>query len=176
MDPKSICNLFILGSGCQSGTQIITDQRSFENLPSNVRMISEANCYLNGLKRACSFSPTRDFKTISSTGFGILGNNENVGALELKFNGEIGSSIVEIDYTREDAWDKTCDVELLKNGKVIDSVPNNQGSSRNDRTKSKVHIVTGDNLILREGADGSTCGVHIYGIKVHCNGKLISYT
>ena len=136
-------------------------------------MISEANCYLNGLKVACSTSSSRDFQTWASTGFAIFGNNENVGALELKFDGEIGSSTVEIEYTREDQWDKSCDVELLKNGKVIDSVPDNQGDSRNDRTKSSTPIVTGDTLTLREGGDGSICGVHIYEIKIHCNGKII---
>ena len=136
-------------------------------------MISEASCYLNGLKVACSTSG--DFKTWASTGFAILGNNANVGALELKFSGEIGSSIVEMEYTREDQWDKTCDVELLKNGKAIDSVPTNQGDSRNDRTKSKTQIVTGDTLTLREGGDGSICGVHIYSIKIQCNGKIILF-
>lgn len=140
-------------------------------------MISEANCYMNGVKVACATNG--DFKTsvnwahMPSTGFAVLGANENVGALEMKFSGEVGSSMVEIEYTREDQWDKNCAVELLKNGIVIDSVPNNQGASKHDRTKTITQIINGDILTLREGGDGSICGVHIYKLNIYCNGITI---
>ena len=162
---------------CANGNHVVTDNESFVRLSSNVKMISEANCYMNGVKVACATNG--DFKTsvnwahMPSTGFAVLGANENVGALEMKFSGEVGSSMVEIEYTREDQWDKNCAVELLKNGIVIDSVPNNQGASKHDRTKTMTQIINGDTLTLREGGDGSICGVHIYEIKIHCNGKII---
>ena len=159
------------------GSHTVSDRDSFESLPSNVKMISEAYCLLNGEKVECVRNG--DFLTWTSThGFSILGDNANVGAFELKFNGRIGTSTVEIEYTREDQWDATCNVELLKNGKVIASVPDNQGDSKNDRTKSITQVADGDVLTLREGGDGSTCGVHIYGLKISCKGiasSIIAY-
>ena len=58
----------------------------------------------------------------------------------------------------------------MKNGIAIASVPDNQGDSKGDRTKSIAMVSDGDILTLREGGDGSVCGVHIYGLKIVCNG------
>ena len=153
---------------CVDVEHVVTDKESYESLSTNVKMISEANCLLNGAKVECVRNG--DFLTWASAGFAILGNNANVGELELKFSGRIGITRVEMEYTREDQWDQTCNVELLKNGNIIDRVPDNQGDSKNDRRKSITAVRSGDVLTLREGGDGSICGVHIYGLKVSCDG------
>ena len=59
------------------------DKESFENLSSDVNMISEANCLMNGIKVACAtngdFKTSDEFQYMSSSGFSILGANANVG-------------------------------------------------------------------------------------------------
>ena len=144
---------------------VVTNRESFESLSTNVKMITESNCLLNGVEGPCNVN---GIDTMPSEGVEIHGAYYNVGEFQLKFGGNIGSSKVEIEYTREDAWNAKCDVELLKNGVVIDSVPENQGDSKGDRTKSTVMVSDGDVLTLREGADRTICGVHIYGIKTEC--------
>ena len=152
----------------------MTSKDSYEMLSSNLKMITEANCLLNGLKVPCITSG--DFTAgWPSAGFEIHGNNVNIGEFEMKFGGKIGPSAVEIEFTRENEWDANCDVELLKNGIVIASVPDNEGDSKGSRTKSITMVSDGDILTLREGGDGSVCGVHIYGLKIGCNGKNYSF-
>ena len=125
---------------------------------------------LNGLKVPCITNG--DFSAgKTSAGFEIHGNMANIGEFEIKFGGKIGPSAVEIEFTRENEWDANCDVELLKNGIFIASVPDNEGDSKGSRTKSMAMVSDGDILTLREGGDGSICGVHIYGLKIGCNGK-----
>ena len=75
---------------------------------------------------------------------------------------------VSVEYTREDAWNPNCQVDLLKNGAVISSVPSGEGDSKNDRTKTETTVKSGDILSVREGADGSVCGVHLYKIETGC--------
>ena len=148
----------------------MTNRESYEILSTNVKMITEANCLLNGVKVPCVRNGDL-YVGWPSAGFEVHGDQANIGEFELKFGGKIGSPIVEIEFTREDQWDANCDVELLKNGIVIESVPDNQGDSKGDRTKSITMVSDGDVLTLREGGDGTVCGVHIYGLKTRCNSK-----
>ena len=148
----------------------MTNKDSYEMLATKLKMITEANCLLNGLKVPCIGNG--DFNAgMTSAGFQIHGSGANIGEFELKLGGKIGPTAVEIEFTREDQWDANCDVELLKNRIVIARVPDNEGDSKGSRTKSMTMVSDGDILTLREGGDGSVCGVHIYGLKIGCNGK-----
>ena len=153
---------------CTPEDHTVTDKDSYEALSTDVQIVTEAYCMLDGAKVNCL--GTKHLDKMPSEGFEIHGAGSRVGAFELKFGGIIGSANVEIEFTRENAWDPTCPVELLKNGIIIESVPDNQGDSNGDRTQTIATVFDDDVLTLREGADGSVCGVHIYGLKIVCNG------
>ena len=107
----------ILNSDCTPGSYVVTNKDSYEVLATKLKMITEANCLLNGLKVPCIGNGDLN-AGMTSAGFQIHGRGANIGEFELKLGGKIGPTAVEIEFTREDQWDANCDVELLKNGIV----------------------------------------------------------
>ena len=105
-----------------------------------------------------------------SDGFEVHGPYSDVGAMEIKF---AINAMISVDYTRLHCslCDSSCPVELLKNGVVVGRVPNGENDLQNGRTRTRIVVKEGDTLTFREGADGSTCGVHLYRIEISC-GKL----
>ena len=145
------------------GTYPVTNQASYEALPSTTSLISEARCAQDGVEKACNAKDEID--NMPSDGFEIHGSGETVGDFELVF---AGSATVEVEYTREGTWNKNCDVEMLKNEVTVGSVPLGESNKDNDRTKTTTTVVNGDILALREGTDKTACGVHIYSVKITC--------
>jgi len=137
---------------------------NFLSLPSTTDLISETYCVLDGTKKSGCSGLTSDQ---SSEGIEIHGGWSSIGSLDVKF-ATSETLTVSVEYTREDTWNKNCPVDLLKNGEVISSVPAGEGDSKNDRTKTETTIQNGDVLSVREGVDGSICGVHLYKIEIPC--------
>ena len=158
------CSYFLACDGDEGELYSIESIDAFKELASNVPEISEVHCVLDLVRGPCS-----RFDTMPSDGIEIHGPYKKVGALELVF---ANSATVEVEYAREDAWNKNCDVELLKNDEVIGSVVKGEGDSKKDRTTTRTRVNSGESLILREGADATICGVHIYSVKIiSCSGK-----